>query len=324
MLDAGRGRLGRAQHAVDLGPGAGHHRRVLAQQVQHPGQQGGAGVVPGDEHGQNLVADEVVGHPLDADKLGQQVVGRLRRVARRLAGQLRPPLADDGVEVSIQFVQRGLVAEAGQVGQDDPQTGRDVLDGAQDGPPQPFHVWAELHVDQRAHEDEQRQAAHLDQHVARRAVGPAGGDAVGVGQHGRYVVDDLRLQQHRLHVAAQPGVALAVFDEHAVAQQLGHRVGLIAEAQVLALRDHDLAIAVRPNHDRRLEAGQGDAKGRADLVAHDRHGRQQRAIAGQAAQDVEAGLRLGLGQGAAGGHINLPGPPVAAGRRARAARRRRR
>ena len=255
----------------------------------------------GNEHGQDLVADEIVAHLWDLYQVGQQVGCRLH-ACRVAPGQRLPPVANEVVEVVVHLGQRPFVAGAGQVGPDDPQAGRDIFDRAQDRLPHALQIGAELHVQQSAHEDEQGDPAHLDQHVLHRAVGPPVQNAVGVRQHGGDMPDDLRLLQHRLHSAAQTIVHFAILDEHAVAQQLGHRIGRAAPAEAVALADHDASVMLRPNQHGGLEARQRDLEGRANLVAHDFQRRQQRALAGQPAQDFQAGLRTGDGKRFCGRH----------------------
>jgi hypothetical protein len=76
-------------------------------------------------------------------------------------------------------------------------------------------------------------------------------------------------------------VALAVFHQHAVAQQVCHRIRRGARAVVLPSGDEDGAVGFRPNGDHRLEAGQLNLEDVAEVRVHRPHRRQQGAFAQQ-------------------------------------------
>ncbi len=98
------------------------------------------------------------------------------------------------------------------------------------------------------------------------------------------------------HLGAKAGVLFAIFYQQAVAQQLCYRVRWAAPVEMLALANHDLPIAFRANHDGGLEAGQRNLKCWPNFIAHDGHGGEQRAVAGQFFEDLQAGFGRGDGK----------------------------
>jgi len=121
--------------------------------------------------------------------------------------------------------------------------------------PQALYVWREIHVKESAHQDEQGDPAHLDQHVAVFTVYPGLSDLVSVLPEGRDVGQDTAPDEQWFHVAAQLVVEVAVDDQDTLVQQAHHGVGFIAPEQLVALVDQDLAAGCRTAKDGGLEDG---------------------------------------------------------------------
>ena len=120
---------------------------MLPQQAQQPRQQRRAGIVAGDEHGQQLIADEAVVHA-GSDQHAEQIFAAVVFFA---------PFFDDVVEILIDGVQGGRGVAGRRIRPEHPQPRRDVLEHLQDRRPQIVDVGREVHAEQRAHQNEQRQ-----------------------------------------------------------------------------------------------------------------------------------------------------------------------
>ena len=144
-----------------------------------------------------------------------------------------------------------------------------MLEHLQNRRPEIVHVGCEVHAEQCAHQNEQRQPPHLDQHVARLAVLPRRRDLIGVVAEQIDVGGQHLFVQRRLHGAAQLIVLGAVGDQHAFAQILRHRIGGDAPAELIALFDQQEAAGLRAGEHDRVEAQQVETEGIAQFGAED-------------------------------------------------------
>ena len=223
---------------------------MFAEEIQCPRQQGGARVVPGDEHGQQLIADETVVHAR-SDQHAQQIFAAVVFLA---------PLLDDVVEIVIDGVQaQARHCQSGALVQNIHKPGEMCLsifmiDGhnaSMSGVKSTRN-----NVPTRMSSATRRISISMSRGLA---VLPRRRDLIGVAAEQIDVGGKHLFVQRGLHRAAQLIVLGAVGDQHALAQTLRHWIGGDAPTKLLALFDQQEAIGLRAGEHDRVEAQQVEA-----------------------------------------------------------------
>jgi len=91
-----------------------HDVGMLTEQIERPTEEGGAGVVSGNEHGEQLVTDEVVIHSGIADEQTKQI-SRFAKIGTAQANHL--------VEIVVHLAQTVGITGAGQMAGKHPNAG---------------------------------------------------------------------------------------------------------------------------------------------------------------------------------------------------------
>jgi hypothetical protein len=236
------------------------HVAVVGQQVQGPGELHGGGLVAGDEEGDELIAELLVGEGraivvAGGEQAPEQVAPTLPR---------RPAPADQVEEDRVQggaLAGQGAAARQGHPQRQESGEAVGLLPGGLD---HPIDVGAEVAhravqggVEQRAHDDVEGEAHQAGPQVDD-ALGQRLGEGAGaVGHHageGRHLAgaEDRRDQA----AVALPGLPLR--GEQPLAEDLAEAPGDAILAQVVFAAHHRLFDQRRLAHEGELEGAEAD------------------------------------------------------------------
>ncbi len=216
--------------------------RMLAEQIPGPGEGNGGGLVPGQQEGQDFVAQLAVGHAAAIFVAGRHEHGE--QVARVLSAG--PALKNDAVHDFVELAHRPL----------DPDHGRhrDVAhDGRQNHAAagsvahqnvqrsrHPFRVCFHFDSEKDLGDDAHGELHHFLMDVAGFALLPAGQHFFGEGGHRIAVRRHALAMEGGLAQAALPQPSRAFVGQQALAQEPAAVLDDFVLGEILRLRDQDL------------------------------------------------------------------------------------
>jgi hypothetical protein len=159
--------------------------------------------------------------------------------------------------------------------------------------PEAIEIRAEIDLEERPHQDYERDLPHLDQHVDSRSILPLVRYEARLFEHQGDLIDSLSFVKRRVHALPERGVPLTVFDEQSVPEQFRDRIRLRTKTELLTVRNEEAAVELRAYDDHGIESRERDLKEISDLFVHDRKRGEKRSLSGQCSQYIEPGLSIG-------------------------------
>ncbi len=206
-------------------------------------------------------------------------------------------LGDDLVQIGVHLGQRLREAGPRRLRQYRPQARRNVAQHIQHHGEEPVEVRHHVDAEQRLHDNEQRDASHLNQHVHRAGRGrPIEHDAVSAAPHCLEIAVQAFAVHGGIHDAAQAVVRVAVRHQETVAQEPGDRIIRGPPQQPIARSYEDEPGGFGADHEHRTKGAQGDLEDIAQFLMENGQGRQHAAPRDDGAQGASPGFRRRRGK----------------------------